>query len=146
MMLFVIACEPTVMRGLEYNQIHVKVNRGAFSYDTFTLNNEILQYNVTEAGIKYENQNKPGEKYINSSDVIEFAKYIVDNGFFTLEDKYTTETTDKSSLIVEVEIDGIKKQVFCEDFERGCPPLVNSINRKLQELYGQDLLPTKSPG
>lgn len=145
-LLFIVACENISTSEFQYDQVYVKVSRGAFSYDSFTLRDDSLQYNITDAGIKYGNENKPGETNLNSSEVLGLAKYIVDNDFFSLEEEYKTETTDKSSLTVEVEIDGVKKQVFCEDFERECPPLLNDINQKIQELYDKELLPTQLPG
>lgn len=117
------------------------VERGAFHYDSFVLDSAIIKFVPSKDGYtgKPSQYLVPSETKISSKSSKVFFKEIMDKGFFDLNDRYTSGTTDNSSLIITVEYEEQKKRVESEDFLRNCPPVMKFIENKMVKLHGKNL-------
>ena len=124
---------------IEYKNILITVNRGAFNYDTFIVNQDgVIKYELSENSKRYGNINQPGTTTVDPQEIKKLAKFIVEgSGFFdsNFQTVYPSRyKTDTSSLVIEVKIDDVEKKVGCD----WCA--INSeIEKKVIKLYGKEI-------
>lgn len=124
------------------------VERGAFHYDSFVLDSAIIKLVSSKDGFteKVSQYLVPSKTKISSIESKAFYKEIIDKGFFDLNDRYSSETTDNSVLIIIVEYEEQKKRVESVDFLRNCPPVMKFIENKIVKLHDKNLKRQILPG
>lgn len=135
--------------AIDYSKIKLKVERGAFHYDTFIVDQDSVYF------IPKEERETSGEDvkfYKVSSHPIEkeeFKKlvdWILAEGFLKMKSFYEENSSCTSGILVILEMDGKKKKVECTDFHRGCPKLLYQIESKVVKLHGEGLERKFLPG
>ena len=125
----------------------LKVERGAFHYDTFLLEDDTLHY------IPQEKANHPNPLYnmatnrvLDSSVTQGFISRIIKDGFLELQSHYKSSSTCTAQLRITLEVNDRLKTVICDDFERDCPELIKYIDQKVVDLEGNGLKRIYLPG
>lgn len=129
------------------NEYRLVVKRGAFHYDRFDITKNKIRYTPDSSSSKeIDTYNSHSETYLDSLPTIGFFKKIEADGFWNLKDRYRSESTCASQLIITLTVNEKSKTVICDNFERDCPDLIKYIDRKVVELQGNDLKRIYPPG
>lgn len=134
---------------LDYSKIELKVERGAFHYDTFIVNISAVKFIPEEerSGQKGDEVYfRRSETTIKKEEFIELIDYVLDNGFWDCKDFYDEQSSCTSGLKIQLKIGNQMKKVTCEDFERGCPDFLYKIEQKVVKLHGKGLSRKFLPG
>ena len=120
----------------------ITVERGAFHYDIFVLEDTVIKFDPRDQGFieEFPQYSQPSKTIISKSESDELFEAIENKGFFDLEDEYKSQTTDNSLLKVTVEYKGRKKMVFSDDFQRYCPEVLQFIEVEIVRLHGKELV------
>jgi len=126
----------------------ITVERGAFHYDIFVLQDTVIKFDPGNQGFieEFPQYSQPSKTSISKLESDELFEAIENKGFFDLEDEYKSQTTDNSLLKVTVEYKGRKKTVFSDDFQRYCPEVLQFIEVEIVRLHGKELVRQILPG
>lgn len=139
--------EKTSRANTMYSSYSVSVSRGAFHYDAFLLEGNVVQHIPdTTANPEHEKYALHTTVMLDSAAVHLFVSEIENQGFWDLDDSYPTQTSCTSSLTVTVRKGTISKAVSCEDYIENCPDLLKYIEQKIVELEGNELKRIYLPG
>ncbi len=134
---------------IDYSKVVLKVERGAFHYDSFVLKQDSVVFIPKEDRVGAK---KDAKYYRRSAIAIskeDFKIYIdglINKGFLEMKDFYDENSTCTSGLSVSLQINGKTKTIKCTDFERGCPDLLYKIENDLIEMHGMKLHRKFLPG
>ena len=125
----------------------LKIERGAFHYDSFLLEGDTLRY-IPQENSAHPNRlyNEATSRFIDSAVTNGFFNKIVSDGFWELKKAYKSGTSCTSQLRVTLKTDDRTKTVTCDDFERDCPELIKYIDKKVVALEGNGLVRIYLPG
>ncbi len=158
LLLFLLACSNTSENKVNitksennknnYSEIVLTVKRGAFHYDKFILKDTIITFYPAKEKLleKYDKYNYISEQKISKQTRDQFIKHIVDAGFFKLKNKYNSQTTCNSSLIVTLKLGDKTKRIISEDYQRKCPELLKFIEKQIILLHNKKLVRVILPG
>ncbi len=124
----------TVKRGGYHNDMFQLIGNSIFYFPDSTDVKTIERFNVSSV--------TPLEKKVVDS----FFSKLESERFWTLNERYRTDTSCSSSIEITLEHDGRSKTVFCEDFGRDCPDLIKYIDQSIVVFEGNDLKWTFLPG
>lgn len=128
-------------------EFKLTVERDAFHYDRFEVTPTALTYYPEEdAQHPLEKYNLQSKVVLNREQTKQFIEYIENEGFWHLNDRYTTLGSCASQLKVTLTMNGKTKTVLCDDFERDCSALIQYIDKKVIEWEGNDLKRIYLPG
>lgn len=123
------------------------VERGAFHYDRFEVKSDTVWYTPGEhAQHPLNKYNLPSQVSIQAGVTKQFLADIEQNGFWKLKTHYWSPSSCTSLLKVSVTQNGMTKTVFCKDFERDCPKVIQYIEKKVVEWEGNGLKRNHLPG
>jgi len=130
-------------------ETEIKLRRGAFHFDEFVVNYQTLNYKASEDKHYLENYPEYLEDDsldIDKNEFRQLIEWILEKGFWKLDDKYEDISTCSSGISVTIKIGDKSKTVECEDFEGGCPELLFEIEQKLIVLNNNRLSRIILPG
>jgi len=132
----------------DYSTVKLTVERGAFHFDKFILmGNKVFFYpQKDKLTDEFKEYNSKSEEIISSIQKKEFIRHIIENGFLKLEERYVSNSSCNSPLIITLSIGNKEKKVFSEDYQRGCPELMKYIENKIIELHNHKLVRVSLPG
>jgi len=68
-----------------------------------------------------------------------FIKYLIDHGFFDLQNEYTCQTSCTSELVVSLSLNGKSKKNSSQDYLQGCPRLLKYIEKEIVIMHKKGL-------
>lgn len=132
----------------EVKHIKLIVERGAFHYDKFVLDDTTITFYPEE-----ENKSGPSTKYnqisiqkISKKIRDTFIKQLINKGIFDLDNTYSTNESCTSLLRITLYYDNKTKTIECNDFKRNCPQLLQFIENEIVHLHKQNLKRIYLPG
>ncbi len=126
----------------------IKLERGAFHYDTFTLTDSVLTY-IPEDNIKPEQENiysNPIVVIITKEQREELGNLINNENFWSYENEYKAQSSCTSSISISISLGKKNKNIVSDDYKRDCPKGLYLLEKKLIELSGKDLKRIYLPG
>ncbi|MCB0478506.1 MAG: hypothetical protein R2799_16175 [Crocinitomicaceae bacterium] len=135
---------------IDYSKVILKIERGAFHYDTFIVDQEAVRFLPKE---ERTGTNKADLKYytasttkISKEDFKELIDFVLINDFLRMENYYEDLSSCQSDLKISLTIGDKVKIIHCSDFQRGCPDLIYQIENKVIDLHGKQLQRKFLPG
>ncbi|WP_442267193.1 hypothetical protein ACSIGC_05735 [Tenacibaculum sp. ZS6-P6] len=156
--LFIIIFFTNCSRSIEkkdeiLNSIEIKLERGAFHYDTFILKDTLLTFypeklsnnalgNESELAKYYQKS----EQYISKAQLMSLIQKIETSNIWKLNENYSCDRSCKSNLKITIQLGGKKKIISCDDYKCGCPEILQYLENELIILHGKDLKRIHLPG
>ncbi len=136
------------IQSVDYSNVELIVERGAFHYDKFVLKDTLITFIPTSeiTGEGNDKYNHVLEQRISKKERDKLINYIIDNGFFELENTYYSQSSCSSSLKITFKFGDKTKIIVSEDFERECPDLLKHIEKQIIILHDKDLKRISLPG
>ena len=139
---------------IDFSTVELKVERGAFHYDTFILKDTIITFfpqkeiDSTEQNdsVKHKDYYIKSEKAILRTDRDALVQKIIAADIWDLKEQYTPNESCTSRLTVRFTLNGKTKKIVSEDFDRGCPEIIKYIESELVRLHGKGLKRIFLPG
>ena len=131
-----------------FEGVQLTVERGAFHYDKFILNDTIITFYPEEV-INSENStkyNKVSSTQISKKQRDQFIEELLAKGILKLKSKYTTYDSCTSALKVMFTYKDETKIIQCNDYTRGCPELLQYIENEIIRLHDKNLKRIYLPG
>jgi hypothetical protein len=126
----------------------IKLERGAFHYDSFILNDSILTF-TPEHNITSEKANfysTPIKTVITKKQREELIVLINNHSFWSLKDEYKANGSCTSGITISIELGNKHKTIISDDYKRDCPKILFLLEERLIELIGKDLKRINLPG
>lgn len=135
------------------NSIEIKLERGAFHYDTFILKDTLLTFypeklsnnalgNESELAKYYQKS----EQYISKTQLMSLIQKIETSNIWKLNENYSCDLSCSSNLKITIQLGGKKKIISCDDYKCGCPEILQYLENELIILHGKDLKRIHLPG
>ncbi len=131
---------------VDSNTIELTIKRGAFHYDKFVLKDTVVTFYPSTETVEDDKYNTISSQNISIQQRDELINYILEESFFKLKSRYSNQTTDNSILEVTLKMDGQNKTIECDDFERGCPKILQYIEQQIITLHNKGLKRIYLPG
>lgn len=127
--------------------LEVYLDRGAFEYDSFSLNDTALTYHPSKEGFEKDSSYfKKIVKHISKKQKDSLLAYIITHNILKSSDHYSNETTDNSLLEITIIHNQNTKRISCEDFQRGCPDKIQYFEELFIQWIEVDLRRKLLPG
>ncbi|WP_299674899.1 hypothetical protein [uncultured Tenacibaculum sp.] len=151
---FLINCSRSIeKKDAILNSIEIKLERGAFHYDTFILKDTLLSFypeklsnnalgNESELAKYYQKS----EQYISKTQLMNLIQKIETSNIWNLSENYSCESSCTSNLTVHIKYKEQQKTITCEDYKCDCPELLQYLENELIKLHGKDLKRIDLPG
>jgi len=136
---------------VDFSTIELRVDRGAFHYDSFVLKDTtIIFYPEKEIDSvktpEHQKYYKTASTSISKSERDQFIQQLLDANIWNLKEKYTPMGECTTNLIITITLNGKTKKIVCDDFNRGCPESIMSIEKEIVRLHGKGLKRIFLPG
>lgn len=133
---------------VDSSSVVLKIERGAFHYDKFILEDTVLTYYPSSEKLekKYDMYNHISKQIISKETRNNLIKYIINNGVFDLKDTYPCEASCSSNLTVTFTFNNRSKKIISEDFKYNCPELLQYIEKEIVRLHNKNLKRILLPG
>jgi len=130
------------------NYLELRLERGAFHYDNFELKDTLLTYypdpeKIDTTGNKYTTFSK---KSIQKHQIDSLIAYIQSKNVFNLKGTYSNMSSCDSGLFIRIRLNDKVKEIFCEDFIRGCPEEIRYLENVFIRWQGDNLKRKFLPG
>lgn len=134
--------------------LSITLERGAFHYDTFMLNDTVLTFTPSQK-LTPEGLLKVGKEaiYYQTLEVIittqqkkELINLINKENFWSYENEYKAKTSCTSGISISISLGDKNKKIISDDYRRDCPVGLYLLEQKLIELTGKDLKRIYLPG
>ncbi len=134
--------------SINFSNVFLKIERGAFHYDSFILKDTLLTYHPSSEkfGGELKKYNFNSEQVLSIETRNRLVRYIIENGFFDLKNNYTCEESCSSALVVTFNYNNRSKKIISDDFQINCPKLLRYIEKEIVRLHGKDLKRVDLPG
>lgn len=136
------------LTSVDLPHLELILTRGAFHYDSFELSGNKLAFIPRETEntkVEFDFEEKH-EVILEDSIALSIFHRLIKNSIFDMDPLYESSTSCNSKLEVHILMYDQKIKVKCEDFERGCPEIISSLEDNLINLLGKDLKRFKLPG
>ncbi|MBJ2175152.1 hypothetical protein JBL43_12940 [Aureibaculum sp. A20] len=138
----------------DFSTLELKVERGAFHYDTFVLKDSTITFYPQKEmdslelsdSVEYQDYYTTSEKAISKADRDTLVQKIIAADIWDLKEEYTPNESCTSMLTVTFSLNGKTKKIVSEDFDRGCPEIIKYIESELVRLHGKKLKRIFLPG
>ena len=135
----------------DFSTIELKVERGAFHYDTFILKDTTITFYPESKIDSIENSEhqkyyKTSVNIISNSERNTLIQHLLDADIWNLKEKYTPEGSCTSNVVVTIRLNGKTERIQCDDFVRGCPNIIKFIEKEMVRLHGKGLKRIFLPG
>jgi len=139
---------PYVKQKIDSSSILITVERGAFHYDKFILEDTLITFYPSSESFSEEHKdyNQISNQVISKETRNKFVKKIIEDGFFKLKNSYSSNSSCSSHLTVTVKFNNQFKKVVSEDFERECPELLKFIEQEIIRMHNKKLKRILLPG
>ena len=129
-------------------QVKLVLERGAFHYDKFVLEDTTITYYPSTGFIPvdHDKYRHVSTKAITPDERNTLIQYLVDQGIYDLLNFYPSYSTCSSELKVTFKLNGKVKQTTAEDFKRGCPKVLQFLEHQVVSLHGKGLERIMLPG
>ncbi len=135
-------------KGIDYTQVELKIERGAFHYDKFVLADTTITFFPSLDGFKseFDKYNRISKQRISKENRDKLIRHLIDNDIFDLNEVYPCSASCSSGLIVTLNINNRTKKIICDDFKLDCPALMQFIEQEILRLHGKNLKRIMLPG
>ena len=133
---------------IDSSSIILTIERGAFHYDKFILKDTIITFYPSTKNLSKENDkyNQFSEQIISKQTRNKFIDKIIGDGFFKLNNSYSSNTSCNSHLTVTLKLNNQTKKIVSEDFQRECPELLKFIEQEIIRMHSKNLKRILLPG
>ncbi|WP_282087476.1 hypothetical protein [Aquimarina algiphila] len=136
----------TQTQVIDSNLIELTIERGAFHYDRFVLKDTIITFYPSAEMVENNKYNVTSSQNITIQQRDELINYLQEKSFFKLKNRYSNQTSDNSILKITLKMNGKNKTIECDDFERGCPEILQYIEQQIIALHNKGLKRIYLPG
>ncbi len=135
------------------NNIEIRLERGAFHYDTFVLKDTVIQFfpeksnhNSFDKTHKISKYDQKSKQSISKKQLLNFITKIDNDSLWNLKEKYNCNTSCSSILKIYIKLDDKVKTISCEDYQCGCPKILQDIENEIIKLHQKNLNRINLPG
>ncbi len=139
-----ISCKENNSQKEIFKNAELIVERGAFHFDRFVLNNNEITF------LEFEDNTNDyklvDKKKIDKQLIQDFFNKIIKEGIFQLNTNYKCSNSCSSSLRVRFVNGNNKIDISCQDWQKNCPKLLKFIELEIVKLQGEKRFRSKLPG